>query len=349
MNKMYVFPPIFAVIAVTVTLLVKRGRKIEDMHVYGALFIGAIGFFCLGRLIGDGFGVVSGLIAVAANATCGWSWLMARALFRPKAVRASPWPLATVLILVLAGGFVQLAGPSMEPLTHMVINIQGLTGSTVLLLALSEPLRDIRNNMPQAERGFRVSFLTGYATLTAVAVLWASGAPEGSVTAEWSNAVKVSCAFLAMLGASIAIYYRSHAPLSEPVKRRAATHDDELLAARILNLISDDRFYTTPNLKVADLARHVNEAEYKVTQCITGALGFRNFNHMINHFRINQAASQLADRDFDHLPVLTIALDCGFGSIGPFNRAFKTQFGDTPTAFREVQRRGAGFGSAITQ
>jgi AraC-like DNA-binding protein len=32
--------------------------------------------------------------------------------------------------------------------------------------------------------------------------------------------------------------------------------------------------------------------------------------------------------------VLTIALEVGYGSIGPFNRAFKERFGVTPTAYR---------------
>jgi len=33
--------------------------------------------------------------------------------------------------------------------------------------------------------------------------------------------------------------------------------------------------------------------------------------------------------------VLTIALDLGYGSLGPFNRAFKEMTGMTPTAYRE--------------
>jgi AraC-like DNA-binding protein len=35
------------------------------------------------------------------------------------------------------------------------------------------------------------------------------------------------------------------------------------------------------------------------------------------------------------VPVLTIALDAGFQSIGPFNRAFKTETGLTPTEYRK--------------
>ena len=35
------------------------------------------------------------------------------------------------------------------------------------------------------------------------------------------------------------------------------------------------------------------------------------------------------------IAVLSIALDVGFGSIGPFNRAFKAETGLTPTEFRQ--------------
>ena len=34
--------------------------------------------------------------------------------------------------------------------------------------------------------------------------------------------------------------------------------------------------------------------------------------------------------------VLTIALEAGYGSIGPFNRAFKERFGLTPTEYRRA-------------
>ena len=310
----------------------------KDTHVYGALFIGAIAFFFLGRMTDDRFGVFSDLIAIAANATCGWSWLLARSLFRPRVARISPWPLAAVLVLVAAGAFVQFADGRAEPLTHMIANIQGLISSTVLLLALSEPLREMRKDLPREERRFRFAFLGGHAALTTAAVVLANGAPAGSAIAAWSDVIKLTCAVLAVLGAGAAIWYRGRTPQPEHVRRRSVSAD-EALAARILALLTGEAIYTVSSLKVADLARRVNEAEYKVTQCITGPLGFRNFNHMVNHFRIEEAARRLADPGYDHLPVLTIALDCGFGSIGPFNRAFKAQFAETPTAFRDARNR----------
>ena len=50
---------------------------------------------------------------------------------------------------------------------------------------------------------------------------------------------------------------------------------------------------------------------------------------------LQEAARRLAGED---LPILSIALDCGYGSIGPFNRAFRQRFGMTPTEYRAAAR-----------
>jgi AraC-like DNA-binding protein len=42
----------------------------------------------------------------------------------------------------------------------------------------------------------------------------------------------------------------------------------------------------------------------------------------------------LHDPRHDHLPILTLALDAGFGSVVAFNRAFKGKYGLTPSEYR---------------
>jgi AraC-like DNA-binding protein len=44
------------------------------------------------------------------------------------------------------------------------------------------------------------------------------------------------------------------------------------------------------------------------------------------------------------LPILTLALEAGFQSIGPFNRAFKAATGTTPTEFRQLNMADSGIG-----
>ena len=68
---------------------------------------------------------------------------------------------------------------------------------------------------------------------------------------------------------------------------------------------------------------------------INGSMGYRNFNQFLNQFRIQEATRRLIDRDTRRLPVLTIAIDVGYASLAPFNKAFKTMHGVTPTEYRK--------------
>ncbi|WP_139094379.1 helix-turn-helix domain-containing protein, partial [Acinetobacter baumannii] len=60
----------------------------------------------------------------------------------------------------------------------------------------------------------------------------------------------------------------------------------------------------------------------------------RNFNAFLNRYRSEEAKAALSDPSQRDVAVLTIAMDSGFQSIGPFNRAFKAESGLTPTEFR---------------
>ena len=60
----------------------------------------------------------------------------------------------------------------------------------------------------------------------------------------------------------------------------------------------------------------------------------------LHDYRLRAAAARLQDPGQAHLPGLTIALDCGYGSIGPFNRAFKEATGQTPSEWRRAQLAG---------
>lgn len=314
---------------------------VAEIHVYGVTFACAVMAFCLSRWMGPSLGLASDLVAIAGDATCGWSWLLVRALFQPPTARRPPWPLALVLALVGVGAFLRLSDPPPGDLPRMVENLEGLVSAALLLLAALEPLTGLRADTRPSERRFRIAFSAGYATILAVAVLWVDGAPPGSFAAEWRTAIKAGCAVLALLGMTAAIWRRSRHPLhvGGGVRPRARTAEAATLGERVVRLIRDEGAFARQNLKVSDVARRLGEPEYKITQSITVALGFRNFNHLANQVRIEEAKRRLADPAFDRLPILTIAYDCGFGSVGPFNRAFKAEVGMTPKRFRQEARQ----------
>jgi AraC-like DNA-binding protein len=104
---------------------------------------------------------------------------------------------------------------------------------------------------------------------------------------------------------------------------------------RLAALMSDG-VYREEGLSVAGLAEKVGVPEHQLRKLINGALGFRNFSAFLNARRIEDAKAMLADPANARRQVLQIALDLGYGSIAPFNRAFKEGTGMTPTEYRRT-------------
>jgi len=125
--------------------------------------------------------------------------------------------------------------------------------------------------------------------------------------------------------------------LADAVQAPAADDAELALVDALLRLMSDERAYRRENLSVASLASQLAVPEYRLRRVINQRLGHRNFNAFVNGFRVEEARAVLGDPASRTLPVLTIALETGFQSIGPFNRAFKTATGFTPTEYRRFK------------
>src|SRR5690606_35116507 len=93
--------------------------------------------------------------------------------------------------------------------------------------------------------------------------------------------------------------------------------------------------YRQTGLGIKSLAHILSCPEHQLRQLINQHLGYSNFTAFLNHYRLRQAAEQLTDTNYAHTPILTLALDLGYSSIGPFNRAFKAQFEQTPSEYRQ--------------
>lgn len=122
---------------------------------------------------------------------------------------------------------------------------------------------------------------------------------------------------------------------------------EALLAEQLLARMRSERLYRDETLTLARLAEQVGVPEYRLRRVINQHLGHRNFNAFVNGFRLAEVQAALADPARRDLPVLTLALDAGFGSIGPFNRAFKAATGQTPTEYRRGQLGEAPVGGVL--
>ena len=130
-------------------------------------------------------------------------------------------------------------------------------------------------------------------------------------------------------------------PSDTPRETQMATRDGDdrnqvapILLRRLENLMAVERIYRQEGLSIGALAMKLDLQEYRLRQVINEGLGYRNFNAFLNRYRIDDAKAALSDPNQKDVPVLTIAMDAGFQSIGPFNRAFKADTGVTPTEFR---------------
>jgi len=106
------------------------------------------------------------------------------------------------------------------------------------------------------------------------------------------------------------------------------------LAKDILQVLEKERFYAGDAVTVKTLATTVESQEYRVRRAINGELGYRNFNAFINQHRVAEVAHRLQQAEFEGTPLLTLALDAGFRSLAPFNKAFKEHFSLTPSEYR---------------
>lgn len=112
-----------------------------------------------------------------------------------------------------------------------------------------------------------------------------------------------------------------------------ATTPDIALIARIRAAMAAG-IWREEGLTIGALAGQLRVPEHRLRRAINGGLGHRNFSSFVNSHRIAAAKSQLADPEAMGTTVLEIAFDVGFASLGPFNRAFRAETGQSPTEFR---------------
>ncbi|MDX2234776.1 MAG: helix-turn-helix domain-containing protein, partial [Hyphomonadaceae bacterium] len=110
---------------------------------------------------------------------------------------------------------------------------------------------------------------------------------------------------------------------------------DRAIAQRLDALMGGEEIWRREGLTIGALADALAAPEHRVRRVINTVLGHRNFAAFVNARRIAAARAALADPANAGKTVAAIAFDLGFGSLGPFNRAFKDATGLTPTEFRQ--------------
>jgi AraC-like DNA-binding protein len=290
-------------------------------------------------------------------------WLFSCALF-DDAFALRPWHAlvwAALAGLGVLNCVVQV--PEHSPWAPATGLLLGILPVAWAVLAMAETLANWREDLVEGRRALRTLIVASTAFYTVGQLLAAllSGLSLKAVLASPANAAGVALLTLfvawrllrpgqgGLFGAAIsdppAAQGRRGDPLpgqAGPVPEAEAESDpgggpDPRQVAALETLMTVEHLYREPGLTIGALAERMALPEHKLRRLINQELGHRNFSAFLNGWRLADARRWLSDPAQAGTPILTIAMDAGFQSLGPFNRAFKTECGLTPTEFR---RRG---------
>jgi AraC-like DNA-binding protein len=266
-------------------------------------------------------------------------WLFARALFDDTFVTrrwfALPW--AGMVGLSLINCLVLVPAGVIEPrIFAVVINLLSLG---FVALAVGQTVASWSADLVEQRRRLRVFVVVLTALYAGSDIVAQLLVPAGSTAfVATANAVilaavviAIACSLLRVSGETI--FPAVTAQVAAAAVPAASIGDRRLLDA-LMRLMADERIYRHEGITIGTLAGKLAVPEYKLRRLINGELGYRNFNAFLNDHRIAEAKAALADPSQAEVPVITIAMDAGFQSLGPFNRAFKATTGLTPTEYR---------------
>ena len=270
-------------------------------------------------------------------------WLFTRALFDDAFMLR--WWHALVWAAVAAFSFANCmwiapAGNARVSIIAIHLLVLGF-----IALAVAQTIASWSSDLVERRRRLRI-FIVGAAALYGGINAILQIVVAGSSTADIANVVNsvllagiVAAVSYAMTNVAASdLFVASAASATEvsggPVAAEESNAADQKLLDALMRLMADERIYRHDNITIGTLATKLSIPEYRLRRLINQRLGYRNFNVFLNDHRIEEAKAALADPTQAEVPVITIAMDAGFQSLGPFNRAFKAITGVTPTEYR---------------
>ena len=276
-------------------------------------------------------------------------WLFTRALF-DDAFKMRLWH-ALIWAAVAGFSFVNCAwiAPASAGNVRFSVIAINLLVLGFIALAVGQTIASWSADLVEGRRRLRVFIVSAaalYGGINAILQMLISGR-EAADVANTANAALLAAIVAAICYSMLRVAATDLFPVA-PVAAAVPNVPDSAIAAQdssvadqrlvdaLMRLMADERIYRHDNITIGTLATKLSIPEYKLRRLINQRLGYRNFNVFLNNHRIEEAKAALADPSQAEVPVITIAMDAGFQSLGPFNRAFKATTGVTPTEYRRL-------------
>jgi AraC-like DNA-binding protein len=210
-------------------------------------------------------------------------------------------------------------------------------GLLVLLFVLVDAIRGFNDDLVESRRDTRkltIILISLYMTVLTLVELFIQPLKD-----QWLFSLLNALMMLAF--ASIFVWRNLNRALSvgevNDLETETSVQTQEAFTSPLIVRLSEimaEGFYTQNALTISKLAKEIEIPEHKLRLIINKELGFDNFSQYLNSYRIPAIAMRLKNPEDKDLPILTLALEAGYNSIAPFNRAFKDLKGVTPSEYR---------------
>ena len=338
-----IFRSIGLVLLASIAFILLRTRS-RDLKIQSAAWLAAsVGAFLLTSMPdAEGF---LGVFVYPLTALCSthpvWFWLFSMALFSDGATLRRSHVLC-LTAMALGGVVYQFALPIDAREAGTGVRALGLAFSaSALIFACLAPLTvflGYSGDLDSRRRRIRQWFVPGVSSYLAIVVITQcvvlfTGRPTPPLLVLL-NIVVIDVVALLALSTFLRVRVVNWLDVVEAGPTVALTRLEQSVLDRIERRLASERLYARESLTIAELAGLLGTQEHVLRRVINYGLGFRNFSDFLHCHRLKEASQRLRDPAARRIPVLTIALEAGYGSIGPFNRAFKERFGMTPTEYR---------------
>ncbi|WP_100642654.1 helix-turn-helix domain-containing protein [Alteromonas facilis] len=329
-----------------------KDKKLE--HIFFAVFCGSLSMVAVKYLTADAFGYYQYIVGLGTCGTCNVIWLIARATFRGEnAIRPIHLVVAGIVSLLVmlnqlshfSNGIGALPADTFATIKAALSEITQMLSSTILLLTFWEIVRKDTDS-PFTQWQQRI-----YAALFLSPVLLCSVGINAFVAAESRaalfpyfvafSAIQIMLATQAMLVVKSRRMRAAKQEFQQVVAPQSsieqAPSEEELATAKaITELMQQERYYLRHSLKIIDIANQLAVSEYKVSRAVRYQLGAKNFNSLVNQYRVEHAKQLLSAMESAHWPIIVVGLESGFSTVSSFNRAFKSLEGCSPLNYREM-------------
>jgi AraC-like DNA-binding protein len=283
-------------------------------------------------------------IVIPAYPVAGLFWLFVLVVFEDRPL--TPANLSPAVLLLVSGFVTVLAPPPEQDWLWAARNAAGgllsLHAALVIAQGWNGDLLEGRRRLRGPILGFAAVFSAANVAFAFLHRLY----PDG----PWlllSAGQPFGGAIFTVLIVAVSVLFLQARPSVIGAPQRASTQADpraeasERLMLQKLNDLMAGGGWRREGLTIGAVAGELGVPEHRLRRLINRSLGHRNFADFVNGHRIEAAKARLADPREARTTVATVAFDLGYGSLGPFNRAFRAATGSTPTEWRRQALAGS--------